>query len=173
MCLCVTYVTEWNVPLELKCELFVSAAGALLVLGANEDVVEEEQVAELPVSLAQLHDERILDQVTLHLPLTPSSSPLHQHLGSERGERGRRSGLRSSSCRMVVVVVDKGLDDAQGVLQRLVVGVAGGGVFDEVLQAQTVLLHSRHRLVQEVFQAERLALLVLLLLAAASGLDRT
>ena len=161
-----TYVTEWNVPLELKCELLVSTAGALLVLGADEDVVEEEQVPELPVSLAQLHDERVLDQVTLHLPLTPSSSPLHQHLGGERGERGLH-WLRYSS--LMVVVVDKGLDDAQGVRQRLVVGVAGGRVLDEVLQAQAVLLHSRHRLVKEVFQAERLALLVLLL--AASGLD--
>ena len=58
-----TYLAERDVPLQLEGELFVLAGR--LVLGADEDVVEEEQVAQLPLALGQLDDERVLDEMPL------------------------------------------------------------------------------------------------------------
>ena len=57
-------MTEWDVPLELKSELFVFSVRRF-VLCANEDVVEEEEVSQLPLAFGQFDDERVFDQMSL------------------------------------------------------------------------------------------------------------
>ena len=53
-----------DVPLELKGELLVLSIRRF-VLCADENVVEEEEVPELPLALGQLDDERVLDEMSL------------------------------------------------------------------------------------------------------------
>ena len=58
-----THVPQWNVPLEQEGELLPFARR--FVLCAHQDVVEEEEVPQLPMPVHQLHDEGVLHQVSL------------------------------------------------------------------------------------------------------------
>lgn len=61
-----------------------------------------------------------------------------------------------------VVVVEKVLDHVERVIEGGVVRVILGGVLDQILEAETVLLDPGHWLVQEILQRQRLTLLLTL-----------
>ena len=131
-----SHLAERDVPLELERELF-SLAGCL-VLGADQHVVEEEEVAQLPGALGELHGEGILDQVPLLTFLVRVQLPPVLH----------------------VVLVEERLDHVKRLREGGTVRMIRRGVLDQVLQAETVLLHPRHRLVQQVLQGQTLTLLL-------------
>ena len=58
-----THMAKRDVPLELERKLFILAGS--LVLRAHEHVVEEEEVPQLPLTLGQLDDERVFDEMSL------------------------------------------------------------------------------------------------------------
>ena len=58
-----TNLIEGDVPLELEGELLPLARG--LVLGTDQDVIEKEEVPQLPGPFSQLNSEGVLHQVPL------------------------------------------------------------------------------------------------------------
>ena len=131
-----SYLAKWDVPLQLERELLPLAGR--LVLGADQHIVEQEEVPQLPRALGQLHSEGVLDEVPLRTLLMriQLSSVLH------------------------VVIVEEGLDHVERLCEGCSVRVVGRGVLDQVLQAEAVLLHPGHRFVKQVLQGEALSLLL-------------
>ena len=105
-------MAERDVPLELEGELFILAGR--LVLGADEDVVKEEQVPQLPLSLRQLDDERVLDEMSL------------------RSVQLREDGLRV----LHVVLVHEVLRRVEGLRQRGEVLAIVRRVLNQVLRKE-------------------------------------
>ena len=57
------HLRQGDVPLQLERELLASARG--FVFSADENIIEQEEVTQLPISIRQLHREGVLDEMSL------------------------------------------------------------------------------------------------------------
>ena len=103
-------MTERDVPLELESKLFVLSGS--FVLCADENVVEEEEMPEFTLTLGQLDDEGVLDE----MPLSSFE------LGKQR--------VRV----LDVILVDKVLRRLIRLVQGSEVLAVFGRVFDQILK---------------------------------------
>jgi hypothetical protein len=131
------------------------------VFGANNYVVEQNQMAQFTLRIAVLNNEAFFDQSSLNFVLhlhTLSKKKELQQLDSFVKQRRQQS---SNSYREHVFssgnikLIKKTLRHLQSGLKRLVFFGMLSSVFEQVVQYKRILLHSSHRLVQQICRSEK------------------